>query len=122
MALENQPGDPLEISAREWNQVRAATLGLDGIRDGGGRFIPEVLIAKTDAFGISARAGNTVGSAEVTVYSVDSNNVLASTSRTEICKNISGTPIEADTYIVIAREWGSRVFVVVVESCEPPAS
>lgn len=122
MAELNQPGDPLEISATEWNQVRAATLGLDGIRDAGGRFIPEVLIAKTGVGGIPARIGTTAGSAEVTVYSIDSSNTLASTTRTAVCKNISGTAVEADTYIVIAREWGSRVFVVVVESCEPPAS
>lgn len=122
MAELNQPGDPLEISATEWNQVRAATLGRDGIRDAGGRFIPEVLIAKTDAFGIPARSGTTAGSAEVTIHSISSADVLAATTRTEICKNISGVAIEADTYIVIAREWGSRVFVVVVESCEPPAS
>lgn len=122
MPNESQPGDPLEISAREWNQVRAATLGLDGIRDAGGRFIPEVLIAKTGLAGIPARIGTTVGSAEVTVYSIDSDNELASTTRTATCKNISGTAVEAETYIVMAREWGSRVFVVVVESCEPPAS
>lgn len=122
MPNESQPGDPLEISAREWNQVRAATLGLDGIRDAGGRFIPEVLIAKTGVGGIPARIGTAVGSAEVTVYSIDSSNALASTARTAVCKNISGAAVGGDTYIVMAREWGSRVFVVVVESCEPPAS
>lgn len=117
MATPNQPGDPLEISASEWNQVRAATLGLDGIRDAGGRFVPEVLLAKTGVLGIPARVGTTCGSANVTIYTINSADVLEVTTRTETAKNISASAVNGDTYIIIAREWNSRVFVVIVEDC-----
>jgi hypothetical protein len=117
MASPSLPGDPLEISATEWNQVRAATLGLDGIRDAGGRFIPEILIAKTSAPGIPARSGTTAGSATVTIHTISSGDVLSATTRTETAKNITESAVNGDTYIVIAREWNSRVFIVIVEDC-----
>jgi hypothetical protein len=43
--------------------------------------------------------------------------VLSATTRTETAKNITESAVNGDTYIVIAREWNSRVFVVIVEDC-----
>jgi hypothetical protein len=76
-----------------------------------------MLLAKTSAPGIPARSGTTAGSATVTIYTIDTSNVLSASTRTETAVNLTEAAVNGDTFIVIAREWGSRAWIVIVEDC-----
>lgn len=112
------PGDPLEIKASEWNQVRRQTKPNSTQAVPRAQFIPETYYAKAGGSGISARSGSTLGSGTVTLYYRGASNVLTTTGITVTCYNISGTAVDADAWLIISREYTSRDFVVVVESCE----
>jgi len=107
------PGDPMEIVASEWNEVRRRVLPASGIGIGSGGWITEVLLAKVGNGGIPARSGTTVGSATVTVYTVDDSDILTATDRTVVVKNTSESDIPEDTWIIIASEFTRRSYVVV---------
>lgn len=113
------PGDPMEIVASEWNEVRRRVLPASGIGIGSGGWMTEILFAKTGSGGIPARSGDTAGSATCTVYTLDDSDVLTPTDRTVIVKNNSGTAVAANTHITIATEGTRRAFTILVESCEP---
>lgn len=112
------PGEPLEIVANEWNEIRRRVLPGGGLLNAPGGWMTEVLLAKAPSGGIPARNGTTAGSATVTVYTLSDSDVLTATDRTVVCKNISGTAVAADAWIVIAPEYTRRAYVVLVESCD----
>jgi len=116
-----QPGDPLNISARDWNEVRKLVpKGRGGSTGAGGRnpWFPEIYYAKAPSGGIPARVGNELGSALCDLYERDDDDELIDTGRNETVYNISGTAVEGNAWIVIATEVRRRDFVVIVESCE----
>lgn len=118
-----QPGDPLQISAREWNEIRrkntTKTQGGSTSTPSKNPWIPEIYYAKTPVGGIPARVGDALGSATCEIYERDADDELVATGREETVWNISGTAVEGSAWIVIATENRRRDFVVIVESCEP---
>ena len=108
-----QPGDPLNISAREWNDLRKlvpkSTGGSNTARLS--HWSLEIYFAKTPSGGIPARVGVALGSATCEIYERDADDELVGTGRDETVWNI-GDEIEGDTYIVIATESRRRDFIV----------
>lgn len=113
------PGDPMELVASEWNEIRRRVLPASGIGIGAGGWIPDMLIAKAPSGGIAARSGTTCGSATCDVYTLDDSDDLTVTDRTVVVKNISGTAVSANAWLIVAPEFTRRAYIVIVESCEP---
>lgn len=111
------PGDEMVIRADDWNRVRQA-IPKTSTRVSNSPFFCEIYYAKTGVSGIPARSTDTLGSGDVEIYAPDGSDVLQATGRTVTVKNISGTAVAAETYIVIGRENRTRTFTVLVESCE----
>jgi hypothetical protein len=116
-----QPGDPLSISAREWNEIRKLAPKGQGGSTGAGMknpWFPEICYAKAPSGGIPARVGDVLGSAVCDLYERNNDDELVDTGRNETVYNISGTAVEGNAWIVITTEARRRDFVVIVESCE----
>jgi hypothetical protein len=111
------PGDELNIRADDWNRVRQAIPRTSSTVTTS-PFFCEIYYAKTGVSGIPARSTDTLGSGDVEIYAPDDSDVLQATGRTVTVKNISGTAVAAETYIIIGRENRRRTFTVIVESCE----
>lgn len=116
-----QPGDALNISARDWNDMRRLIPRSKGGSNSGGtsQWIPETYYAKTRAGGIPARTGIVLGKATCDLYERNDDDELVSIGRAETVYNISGTAVAELTWIEITQESRRRDFIVVVESCEP---
>ena len=117
-----QPGDPLSISAREWNEIRKlAPKGQGGSTGAGVKnpWFPELYYARAPVGGIPARVGIVLGSALCDIYERNNDDELVDTGRNETVYNVSGTAVEASAWLIVATDSRRRDFVVIVESCEP---
>lgn len=112
-----QPGDPLEISANEWNELRRMLprTSLSGVSR---PFVTEIYIAKAPITGIPARVSDAMGYAECEFFSRSTAGLLESTGRSEICYNFSGSAIAGSAWIIVGTEYTRRDFIVIAESCE----
>lgn len=77
---------------------------------------PGVVVGKTDGSGISAASGTTVGSGNVTIYTLPvGSTTISTTGQTVTCYNVAGA-VDANEYVLMARDDAGRYWVV-VERC-----
>ena len=109
-----QPGDPLNISAREWNDLqKLVPKSIGGSNTARlSHWVPEIYFAKTPSGGIPARVGTELGFATCEIYERDADDELFGTGRDETVWNI-GDEISGDTYIIIATESRRRDFIAI---------
>lgn len=112
-----QPGDPLQISAREWNEIRRknTTKAQGGSTSTPSKnpWFPEIYFAKVPVGGIPARVGIVLGSATCELYTRNADDELVSMGRSEVVWNAGGSDVQEDEYIIVATEGSRRDFVVV---------
>jgi phosphoribulokinase len=112
------PGDRLQIKAEDWNRVRQiSNTGRTGVTENRKRVYSEIAIAYTDAPGIAARSGTTLGSGTVTFYGVTDGGVLTATTETATAYNITQSAVVGNTYVVVGREFRTNKWIVIVEDC-----
>jgi hypothetical protein len=113
------PGDRLQIKAEDWNRVRrVSNIPSTGITGGAGRRVyTEMAVAYTDAPGIAARSGTTLGSGTVTFYEISDAGVLSATTETDTVYNITQSAVVGNTYVVVGREFRTNKWIVIVEDC-----
>ncbi len=112
-----QPGDPLSISAREWNEIRrkntTKTQGGSTSTPSKNQWFPEIYYAKAPVGGIPARVGVALGSATCDLYTRNSDDELQATGRSEVVWNAGSGDVPEDSYIIVATEGTRRDFVVI---------
>lgn len=74
-------------------------------------------IAKNGGSTIAARSGTTPGSGTVTLYYIDSSNVLTSLGVTVTAYNLAGSTVAADAWLQVKLESGSGKWLVDWEDC-----
>ena len=118
MMKQALPGDALRISADEWNEIRRRVLG-DNLTNNRRPVPTEVLYGRAGGSGIPSRTGSAPGSGTVDIYYRDATTGnLTSYGESVTAYNISGTAVDANAWVILGREFITKDFVVIVESCE----
>jgi len=106
------PGDPLEIKASEWNQVRRQTKPNSSQAVNVSQWIPEAYwaIVTTE---VTARSGITLGAGEAELYTRNDSNQLVSKNVIVAVYNADVDIIEVGATIFVLREYSRRDFCVI---------
>jgi hypothetical protein len=106
------PGDPLEIKASEWNQVRRQTKPNSSQAVSVSQWMPESYwaIVTTE---VTARSGTTLGVGAAELYTRNDSNQLISRDVIVSVYNADVDVIEVGAVVFVSREYSRRDFCVI---------